>query len=151
MTLNVEVQRIYQVLRITMGQALKNEKGSASVEFSLLAIPLFIPLFIFMSQFSHVSDAQDTLRTLSRETARAFVTSKDDETAYFVANQVLVKGAELLGYNLDTSNRSVVMKITCGTRPCIAPNNRVHIELRMTSPSGIEVEVAAIEYVSPWA
>lgn len=132
-------------------EIIRNDKGSASVEFSLLAIPLFIPLFIFMSHFSHASDAQDSLRTLARETARAFVTSKDDETAFFVANQVLINGANLLGYDPESSDESIKMKISCRELPCIAPDNRVFIELKMKSPNRDDIEVAAIEYVSPWA
>jgi Flp pilus assembly protein TadG len=143
--------RVYRILKIFISKISKSEKGSASIEFSLLAIPLFIPLFIFMSQFSHASDAQDSLRTLARETARAFVISKDDETAHFVANQILINGADLLGYDIDSADEPIAMKITCGARPCIAPDNRILVELRMKSPNGIEVEVAAIEYVSPWA
>jgi hypothetical protein len=143
--------RVNRILRTFICQIAKSERGSASIEFSLLAIPLFIPLFIFMSQFSHASDAQDSLRTLARESARAFVTSKDDETAHFVANQILINGADLLGYDTDSADRSISMKVTCGARPCIAPDNRILVELRMKTPNGIDVEVAAIEYVSPWA
>jgi Flp pilus assembly protein TadG len=151
MTLKARNTRVYRTLNLFINKISKSEKGSASIEFSLLAIPLFIPLFIFMSQFSHASDAQDSLRTLARETARAFVTSKDDETAHFVANQILIKGADLLGYDTDSADRSIAMKITCGARPCIAPDNSILVELRMKSPNGIDIEVAAIEYVSPWA
>ena len=151
MTLKARNTRVYRTLNLFINKISKSEKGSASIEFSLLAIPLFIPLFIFMSQFSHASDAQDSLRTLARETARAFVTSKDDETAHFVANQILIKGADLLGYDIDSADKPIAMKITCGARPCIAPENSILVELRMKSPNGIDIEVAAIEYVSPWA
>jgi len=126
-------------------------RGSASVEFSLLAIPLFIPLFIFMAQFSHSSDAQDSLRSLARESARAFVTSKDDETAFYVANQVAIKGAQLLGYDANSPETAIELRILCASRPCIAPDNRVLIQLTMNTSGKSQAQVAAIEYVSPWA
>ena len=78
-------------------KALLDERGSASVEFSILAIPLFIPLFIFIGQFANTSDSQDSLRTLARESVRAFVSSSNDQIAFYVANQVIVKGGEVLG------------------------------------------------------
>ena len=127
------------------------DRGSASVEFSLLAIPLFIPLFIFMAQFSHSSDAQDSLRTLARESARAFVTSKDDETAFYVAHQVVIQGAQLLGYDPNSSKTAIELRVVCDSRPCIAPDNRVLVQLTMNSSSKGQTQVAAIEYVSPWA
>lgn len=126
-------------------------RGSASVEFSLLAIPLFIPLFIFMAQFSHSSDAQDSLRSLARESARAFVTSKDDETAFYVANQVVIKGAQLLGYDPNSPETAIELRILCASRPCIAPDNRVLVQLTMNTSGKSQAQVAAIEYVSPWA
>jgi Flp pilus assembly protein TadG len=121
------------------------------VEFSLLAIPLFIPLFIFMAQFSYSSDAQDSLRSLARESARAFVTSKDDETAFYVANQVVIKGAQLLGYDQNSPETAIELRILCASRPCIAPDNRVLVQLTMNTSGKSQAQVAAIEYVSPWA
>ena len=126
-------------------------RGSASVEFSLLAIPLFIPLFIFMAQFSHSSDAQDSLRSLARESARAFVSSKDDETAFYVANQVVIQGARLLGYDPNSPKIAIVLRVVCDSRPCISPDNRVLVQLTMNSSGKSQTQVAAIEYVSPWA
>lgn len=126
-------------------------RGSASVEFSLLAIPLFIPLFIFMAQFSHASDVQDSLRSLARESARAFVSSKDDETAFYVANQVVIQGARLLGYDPNSPKIEIELRVVCNSRPCISPENRVLVQLTMNSSGKGQIQVAAIEYVSPWA
>jgi len=126
-------------------------RGSASVEFSLLAIPLFIPLFIFMAQFSHSSDAQDSLRSLARESARAFVSSKDDESAFYVANQVVIQGARLLGYDPNSPKIAIELRVVCDSRPCISPDNRVLVQLTMNSSEKSQTQVAAIEYVSPWA
>ena len=36
-----------------MKRFLRNQDGSASVEFVALAIPLFIPLFIYLNQFAN--------------------------------------------------------------------------------------------------
>lgn len=122
-----------------------DQRGSASVEFSILAIPLFIPLFIFIGQFANASDSQDSLRTLARESVRAFVSSSNDQIAYYVTNQVIFKGGELLGQeNID-------VRITCSTSPCISPDAQVIVHLTSLSPGGSPIEVSAIEYVSPWA
>lgn len=119
--------------------------GSASVEFSMLAIPLFIPLFIFISQFSHSSDAQDSLRTLARESVRAFVSSANDEIAFGVAEQIIEKGGAILGH------KNIEIRILCSASPCISPDARVLVRLTSKSSSNVKIEVSAIEYVSPWA
>lgn len=127
-----------------------DQRGSATVEFSLLAIPLFIPLFIFISQFSHSSDAQNSLRTLARESARAFVTSSNDATAFQVANRVALAGGEILGYGVD-DGEEIILSVNCESSPCISPDARVQITLKLKSPLNPLVEVSVIEYVSPWA
>jgi Flp pilus assembly protein TadG len=124
---------------------LLDQRGSASVEFSILAIPLFIPLFIFIGQFAHASDSQDSLRTLARESVRAFVSSSDDQIAYYVANQVVVKGGKLLG------QENIRVQITCSTSPCISPDAQVIVQLTSSNPGSSPFQVSAIEYVSPWA
>ena len=119
--------------------------GSASVEFSILAIPLFYPLFIFIAQFSHSSDAQDSLRTLARESVRAFVSSSNDEIAFGVAEQIIEKGGAILGHE------DIELRIICSASPCISPDARVLIRLVSRSSTNLKTEVSAIEYVSPWA
>ena len=135
---------------LTVGSAkralvLLDQRGSASVEFSILAIPLFIPLFIFIGQFSNASDSQDSLRTLARESVRAFVSSSNDEIAYFVANQVIVKGGEVLG------QEKIEVQISCSASPCISTDAQVIVHLTSQDSRNSPFEVSAIEYVSPWA
>ena len=129
-----------QVMRV-----ITDRSGSASVEFSMLAIPLYIPLFIFISQFSHSSDAQDSLRTLARESVRAFVSSANDEIAFGVAEQIIEKGGAILGHE------NIEIRILCSASPCISPDARVLVRLTSKSSSNVKIEVSAIEYVSPWA
>ena len=124
---------------------LVDSSGSASVEFSILAIPLFIPLFIFIAQFSHSSDTQDSLRTLARESVRAFVSSSNDEIAFGVAEQIIKKGGAILG------QEDIEVRIVCSASPCISPDARVLIHLISRNSANLKTEVSAIEYVSPWA
>lgn len=130
---------------------LENQEGSASVEFVLLAIPLFIPLYIFMNTFATTSDHQNALRTLARESARAFVTSSSDESAFVVASDVVDKGAQLLGIQDEFQEGVILMQINCSIRPCISPDSKVTVTLSRHLDSRNIVEVSAIEYVSPWA
>jgi len=130
---------------------LRNESGSASVEFTLLAIPLFIPLFIFLNSYASLSDGQDSLRTLAREAARGFVLSSSDTVAFAVAEQIVVQGGSLLGYPGPSSRSAITIDIQCSAHPCISPDAQVTISLSAKLTNSRVVQVAAIEYVSPWA
>lgn len=129
----------------------REDRGSASVEFVALAIPLFIPLFIYINSFASMSDGQDSLRTLAREATRGFVTSSNDEIAFGVAHEIVTKGAILLGYETAIQRGEIEMNIDCSSSPCISPNARIRITLTQTEYNHQKIKVSAIEYVSPWA
>ena len=128
-----------------------NERGSASVEFVLLAIPLFIPLFIFLNSFADSSESQEVLRTLARESARGFVTSSNDEIAFAVAEEIVSQGSKVLGFANDSSESRMTMEVDCLSKPCISPNNSVRISLTFNRDGERAITVRALEYVSPWA
>ncbi len=130
---------------------LREEDGSASVEFAVLAIPLFIPLFLYMNTFASMSDGQDALRTLAREAARGFVTSSNDEIAYGVAHQIVTQGAQVLGYEKALQNSEIQLHIECSTRPCISPNASITVSITRSERERPDIKVSAIAYVSPWA
>jgi Flp pilus assembly protein TadG len=130
---------------------LRGEDGSASVEFAVLAIPLFIPLFLYMNTFASMSDGQDALRTLAREAARGFVTSSNDQIAYGVAHQIVTQGAQVLGYEKALQNGDIQLHIGCSTRPCISPNASITVSITRSERERPDIKVSAIAYVSPWA
>lgn len=135
----------------TVKRALRDDRGSASIEFVALAIPLFIPLFIFINHFAAMSDTHDSLRTLAREAARGFVTSSSDAIAFEVAQQIVSEGGRALGYQDALDAGEIQMDIYCSLRPCISPDSEITISLTRLSAHGGTIKVAAIAYVSPWA
>lgn len=134
-------------LRKVRGLAV-GEEGSAVLEFVALALPLFIPLFIFLNQYSLQSDTEASLRTLSREMARAFVTSENDRVADQVTFEVFSKGAQILGFEEEVENQDLTFSYSCRNRPCISPDNEIEISLHSKRA---DRTVIAIEYVSPWS
>ena len=125
-----------------------DEEGSAIVEFIVLALPLFIPLFIYLNHYASSSDVQASLRTLSREMARGFVTSENDAVASRVTFEIFSKGAEALGFSQELASGSLTYSFECKNSPCISPNNEIVITLRSSKS---ETYISTIEYVSPWA
>jgi hypothetical protein len=124
------------------------QKGGAIVEFVALALPLFIPIFIYLNQYGQISDSESSLRTLAREMSRAVVMSENDEIAQRVAAEVFIKGGAVLGLEKEIESGDIQYFLQCNDRPCIAPDNQ--IEVRIESKS-LNRTISAVEYVSPWA
>lgn len=129
---------------------IRSEEGSAIVEFVLLAIPLFIPIILFMSTFADVSDKESIARTLARESVRGFVLSRGDISAYSTAHQIATDGANTLGLDQKEIS-SMKVDIRCDTWPCITPRNRISITITFNSnQSHREIRATAEEVLSPW-
>jgi len=129
---------------------LKDEKGSASVEFIALALPLFIPLFIFLQQFAGVSAEEDFARTLAREGARAYVSSSSDQSAGEMMNKVIMVSGKELGLTEEQFDRMSI-GLECSNSPCHSPNGKVQVTIHFSANSQFRgVTASAQEYVSPW-
>ena len=133
-----------------MARFFKEDKGSASVEFVLLAIPLFLPILIFLNHFAALSHSELTARTLVRESLRAYVTSPNNEVAPSRAWQVLTIGGKSEG--LTPSQISALdISYQCSANPCISPNGRIRATLKMPLPKENRAVIAeAEEFISPW-
>jgi Flp pilus assembly protein TadG len=132
--------------------AMQREEGSASVEFVVLALPLFIPIFIFLGQFSVVSSHEMVLQTLARESLRSYIESSNDQTGEALIREVIEVGGKNLGLS-QQEIAAIDVEMKCSKSPCHQPNGRVRITLTM-DPSvshGRTIEAAAQEYFSPWS
>jgi Flp pilus assembly protein TadG len=130
----------------------QREEGSASVEFVLLALPLFIPILIFLGQFSAISSHEMVLQTLTRESLRSYIESNNDKSGEALIRQVIEVGGKNLGLS-QQEIRAINVEMKCSKSPCHQPNGRVRITLSM-DPSvshGRIIEAAAQEYFSPWS
>jgi len=140
-----------RLLRVARN-AVQREKGSASVEFVLLALPLFIPILIFLGQFSAISSHEMVLQTLTRESLRSYIESNNDKSGEELIRQVIEVGGKNLGLSQEEI-RAINVEMKCSKSPCHQPNGRVRITLSM-DPSvshGRIIEAAAQEYFSPWS
>ena len=134
-----------------MKSAMKKEDGSASVEFVLLALPLFIPIFIFLGQFSAISSHEMVMQTLARESLRSYIESSDDESGAALIREVIEVGGKNLGLTKQEI-RAIDVDLKCSKNPCHQPNGRVRITLTMDESAtyGRKVDSAAQAYFSPW-
>lgn len=72
-----------------VNRRLGNERGSASVEVVLFAMPLFIPLIMLASHVASVSASKIEISHLARTSLRAFVTASSTPLGHARVQQVL--------------------------------------------------------------
>lgn len=134
----------------------ESEEGSSIVEFVVLGLPLFLPLFIFLTSLSQISSDQRIVQSLARQVARGFVTAPDEETAR--ARVEVIKGVYQEKYfktnRTDLSSislRSIEISVNCSTNPCLTLNSKVSVTARLTSRDGQHQYVTtATEIVDAW-
>ena len=129
---------------------IKDERGSASIEFVALALPLFIPLFIFLQQFAGVSAEENIARTLAREGARAYVSSSSDQSSEEMMNKVIMVAGKELGLTQEQFDR-LAIGLQCSNSPCHSPNGKVQVTIHLSADTQFRsVTASAQEYFSPW-
>lgn len=138
-------QRFAQLLRM-----LKSEVGSATVEFVALAIPLFIPVFIYLNHFSSVSANEEIARSMAREVLRVYVISENDDAA----RDLSAKATQMLARQWHLTNSEVASlrtQMDCTRFPCLTANGRIKLTITFTDEqTGRVISASAQEHLSPW-
>jgi len=134
--------------KITMH--LRQEDGGAIVEFVALAIPLFIPIFIYLNSFSSFSANEVIARSMAREVLRVYVISENDGAARNLsssATQLLARQ-----WNLSASEISTLRThMDCSHIPCLTANGRIRLTVSfIDDQTQREVSASAQEHLSPW-
>jgi hypothetical protein len=129
---------------------LKSESGSAIVEFVALAIPLFIPIFIYLNHFSSISVNEEIARSMAREVLRVYVLSEDESAARNHsgnAMNLLARQWKLTDFEVA----SMRTHMDCTHAPCLSANGRIKLTISFTDEqTGRVVSASAQEHLSPW-
>ncbi len=134
-----------------MKKLLAGEKGSASVEFVALALPLFVPVIFFLHQFAKTSAQEEIARTLAREGARAFVASHASSSPEVAMGAVIHAAGKELGLTESEFTRMAV-GLQCDSSPCHSPNGKIVVTIHFGATKEFRaVTASAQEYISPWS
>ena len=129
---------------------LRDESGSAIVEFIALAIPLFIPIFIYLNSFASVSANEAIVRVMAREGVRAYAASDSDHSGRVVSEQAILLIAQNLGLTSKEIN-TIDVNYACSRLPCLSANSRIRLTISsLDSKSHRTIEASAQENISPW-
>lgn len=129
----------------------RGERGSASVEFVALAVPLFIPIVLFLNHFSAASDARNIAEDSSRQAVRAYWSSTN--VIFAISNAQ--KAAEITARELGATEKQIsdmAFKFDCGQFICWGPDVTMTISIRMPDRDGASQLIgSATETSSHWA
>lgn len=92
-----------------------DEKGSATGEFVLIALPLFLPALLFFLAMSQIARSEMEMSFIAREAVRAFTTGSEDQSAHLRVQALLNE------YGLPPFS----YKVLCSAQPCISPGAKV--------------------------
>ncbi len=142
--------RISKLQVTNLRQKFQSDSGSAIVEFVALAIPLFIPIFIFLNQFSSISGNEEIARAMAREVLRVYVISENDSAAEEHSTRASLLLAKQ--WNLsDTEIASLRNSIECSSNPCLSANGRIKLTVAfIDDATGRSISASAQEHLSPW-
>jgi len=119
------------VNRSCLHSLLRTEEGSAVIEFVLLAIPLMIPIIMYLGVVHENSTINSDLHNLARQSARAFITSSDE--SYEPARiQNVIKIFEERILRPDGIQEVPTITIECSATPCLTPDSRVRVIASLT-------------------
>ena len=148
-SLNLLIPRVRQA-SMKIKERLTSDSGSAIVEFVALAIPLFIPIFIYLNHFSSVSVNEEIARSMAREVLRVYVISEDEAAARNLSGQAV----QLLARQWKLSDSEIASMQThmdCSHTPCLSANGRIKLTITFTdNQTGRVVSASAQEHLSPW-
>jgi Flp pilus assembly protein TadG len=129
---------------------LKNQEGSAIIEFVIYALPLFVPLVIYLTSVNQSSEIQYEARNFARQIARAYVTSPSQE---LTEARVLAVTAVFAKSSFATNriNSLPRIEISCSLSPCLSPNGKVEVKVLLTSTlTGRSASATTIQTVDAW-
>ena len=128
----------------------RNEDGSAIIEFVVFALPLFVPLVIFLTSVNQSSQIQYEARNFARQIARVYVTSPSQELTGPRIESVTraFRESTFAANRIDPQPR---IEIRCSQIPCLSPNGKIEVRVSLKSQtSGRFATATAIQTVDAW-
>lgn len=104
----------------------KEERGSAIVEFTMLAIPLLVPIVMYLGAIHQNSAIESDLHNLARQGARAFITSPSDAFEGARLQSVIDIFVTKI-FQKDGISEIPSLSVECSASPCLTPDAKVKV------------------------
>ncbi len=101
-----------------------NDRGSATIEFVTLSIPLLIPFALYLTVVNSNAQLSYEAHTLARQLARVYVTSPSEELG---AQRISM----VMNSHIFPRNMSATYRILCSHLPCLTSGAPVTIQVTL--------------------
>lgn len=129
---------------------LGDESGSAIIEFIILALPLFVPMAIYLTSVNQSSNIQYEARIFSRELARVYVTTNNESDIAPRIAELTQSYAERI-FQPSKIDINPDVNITCSEQPCLTPGARIKVDVTLRSQDGkTSAHSSATQIVDSW-
>ena len=136
---------------------LDNDSGSATLEFIVLALPLFLPLFIFLSQINQTSNGQALVENFAKQAARAYATAPSEEIGLMRINQIKTvfesNNFQSISSDLNLNqngSKTFNFSLDCESSPCLTPDKRITLSASFNSAANERFSASVTEIVDKW-
>lgn len=113
----------------TSVRLVRDERGSAVVEFVVLAVLMLIPLIYLVMMLARVQAGSYAVSQAAREAGRAYVTASAGEVA--VGRAQAAARLAFLDHSFEEAGR---LSITCDGTPCLRPDGQVETTATVRVP-----------------
>lgn len=132
------MRRTVDTPRHTARRVVRDESGSALVEFVVLAVLLLVPLVYLVMAMARLQAGSYAVSHAAREAGRAFVTSPTGDAA--VSRAEAAARIAFMDHAFDDAGR---LTLVCDGSPCLRPDGRVETTATVRVPLPLVPEFAS--------
>ncbi len=128
----------------------KRDGGSAILEFLIFALPLFIPLALFLQNVNQSSQLQYDTNNYARQLARAYVTSPSADYLDARLNAVTQTFMTKV-FSKDSVTSIPIINVQCARTPCLTPGSAIELSVVVRASNAQSISRTSVKaYVDAW-
>lgn len=150
--LAISLKRIKNLMeKPSISSAMKEQTGSAIIEFLVVAIPLFVPLVWFITSATGIGVTTYDAAQYARNLLRVYVTTPSAESLQSRLNVVTNEYREYF-FPRDQLIDFPTYSVSCDQNPCLVPGGKVSITVNYHQRNKVAISSAtSAGYVDRWS
>jgi len=132
-------------------QGLRDESGSAIIEFLVVALPLFVPLVWFITSVTGIGVSSYDASEYARNLLRVYITSPSAELLQSRVDAVTQEYKQYF-YPRDKLIEFPQYSIICAQTPCLTPGRKITVTVTFNQQNKSPPLITSVSgYVDSWS